>query len=225
MWNKKEMNQLRWLGYLWPWPWPWIFKVKLYLGNGRPDCHGTKGTGVDRMPWCETLRKWVNWTLRWLGYLWPWILKVKLYLGNGRPHCHGTKGTGVDRMPWCETQPLCDLEAEDTVWGDLRCRRFHRLVLFMLLLFQSTVVLYYNNLCHYLNQCWNIVNLTLRNKLQWNLNPSSHIFILSRPQCVNTVQFCPFVFFFYFVFVELVFWVYGTQRHSNSCLVVTNGTS
>ena len=83
--------------------WPWIFKVKLHLGNGRPDCHGTKGTGVDRMLWCETLRKWVNWTLRWLGYLWPWILKVKLYLGNGRPHCHGTKGTGVDRMPWCET--------------------------------------------------------------------------------------------------------------------------
>ena len=26
------------------------FQVKLYLGNGMPDCHGTKGTGVDRMP-------------------------------------------------------------------------------------------------------------------------------------------------------------------------------
>ena len=50
---------------------------------------------------------------------------------------------------------------------------------------------------HYLNQCWNIVNWTLRNKLQWN----SYIFveenafqnviwkmtaILSRPQYVNT---------------------------------------
>ena len=34
--------------------WPWIFKAKLYLGNGRPDCHGTKGTEVDRMPWCGT---------------------------------------------------------------------------------------------------------------------------------------------------------------------------
>ena len=33
---------------------PWIFKVKLYLGNGRPDCHGMKGTGVDSMPWCKT---------------------------------------------------------------------------------------------------------------------------------------------------------------------------
>ena len=84
-------------------PWPWIFMVKLYLGNGRPDCHGTKGTGVDRMPWCETLRKWVSWTLCWLGYLWPRLSMVKLYLGNGRPDCHGTKGMGVDRMPWYET--------------------------------------------------------------------------------------------------------------------------
>ena len=103
--KRKWVNwMLRWLGYLWPWVldiWPWILKVKLYLGNGRPDCHGTKGTGVDGMPWCGTLRKWVNWTLHWLGYLdlWPWILKVKLYLGNGRPDCHGTKGTDLIRCP------------------------------------------------------------------------------------------------------------------------------
>ena len=53
---------------------------------------------------------------------------------------------------------------------------------------------------HYLNQCWNIVNWILRNKLQWNFNRNSNIFIgentfenvvcemtviLSRPQCVN----------------------------------------
>ena len=52
---------------------------------------------------------------------------------------------------------------------------------------------------HYLNPCWNIVIWTLRNKLQWNLNRNSNIFmqenifenvvwkmaaILSRPQCV-----------------------------------------
>ena len=51
-----------------------------------------------------------------------------------------------------------------------------------------------------LNQCWNIVNWTLRNKLQWNSNWNCIIFIqenalenvvwemasiLSRPQCVN----------------------------------------
>ena len=51
---------------------------------------------------------------------------------------------------------------------------------------------------HYLNQCWNIVNWTLGNKLQWNFNRNSNIFIeentlenvvcemlfiSSRPQC------------------------------------------
>ena len=53
----------------------------------------------------------------------------------------------------------------------------------------------------YLNQYWNIVNLTLRNKIHWNINVYSYIFIsenafecvvcemsaiLSRPQCVKT---------------------------------------
>ena len=53
---------------------------------------------------------------------------------------------------------------------------------------------------HYLNQCWNIVNLTLWNKLQFNVNQNSYTFIqenafenvvwkmatiLSRPQCVK----------------------------------------
>ena len=53
---------------------------------------------------------------------------------------------------------------------------------------------------HCLNQIWNIVNLTIRNKLQWNVNQNSYIFIqknvfenvvwkmaaiLSRPQYVN----------------------------------------
>ena len=56
---------------------------------------------------------------------------------------------------------------------------------------------------HYLNQCWNIVNLTLWNKLQWNFNRNSNIFILengfecvvcemaailSRPQCVKALR-------------------------------------
>ena len=53
---------------------------------------------------------------------------------------------------------------------------------------------------HYLNQCWNIVNWTIGNQLQWNFYLNSNIFIhenafesvvcemavfLSRPQCVN----------------------------------------
>ena len=56
---------------------------------------------------------------------------------------------------------------------------------------------------HYLTQCLNIVKWTLRNKLQWNFNRNSYIFIkenvfenvvcdmaaiLSRPQCDNVVE-------------------------------------
>ena len=56
---------------------------------------------------------------------------------------------------------------------------------------------------HYLNQCWNIVNWTLRKKLQWNFNRNSNIFIeenmfenvvcemstiFSRPRCVKLCQ-------------------------------------
>ena len=46
---------------------------------------------------------------------------------------------------------------------------------------------------HYLNQCCNIVNWTLRNKFQWHLNRNAlknvvwkMAAILSRPQCVKT---------------------------------------
>ena len=57
-----------------------------------------------------------------------------------------------------------------------------------------------NGLSHYMNQFWNIVNLTLRNKLQWNNHRNTTIFteenasenvvcemasILSRPQCLK----------------------------------------
>ena len=60
---------------------------------------------------------------------------------------------------------------------------------------------------HYLNQCWNIVNWTLGNKLQWNFNRNYSSFIqenvfesavcdtaaiLSRPQCVNQYSACCF---------------------------------
>ena len=55
---------------------------------------------------------------------------------------------------------------------------------------------------HYLNQCWDVVNWTLRNKLQWNFHRNSYLFIqenafenvvwkmtaiFSRPQCVNSL--------------------------------------
>ena len=57
---------------------------------------------------------------------------------------------------------------------------------------------------HYLNQCWNIVDLSLRNILQWNGNQNSYISnsrnafenavceraaILYRPQCVKFADF------------------------------------
>ena len=57
---------------------------------------------------------------------------------------------------------------------------------------------------HYLNQCWNIVKWNCRNKLQWNLQQNSHIFIqenafenivckmaaiLSQPQCIKLIVF------------------------------------
>ena len=60
---------------------------------------------------------------------------------------------------------------------------------------------------HYLNQCWNILIWIHRNKLQWNINRNSNIFIqdiafenvvwkmstiLSRPQCVKDVLFSPY---------------------------------
>ena len=53
---------------------------------------------------------------------------------------------------------------------------------------------------HYMNQCWNIVNWTIRNKFQWNFNQYYNLFIqenacesvccemvaiLSQPQCVK----------------------------------------
>ena len=55
---------------------------------------------------------------------------------------------------------------------------------------------------HYINQCWNVVNWAIRNKLQWNRTRNSYIFIpknafenvvgkmaaiLSRPHCANHV--------------------------------------
>ena len=55
---------------------------------------------------------------------------------------------------------------------------------------------------HYLNQCWNVVNRTLGNRIQWNFNQNTMIFIqengfenavckmvamLSKPQCLNVL--------------------------------------
>ena len=56
---------------------------------------------------------------------------------------------------------------------------------------------------HFLNQCWNIVNWTLKNKYQWHFSRNSNIFIkeiafenfilksshLFQPQCVNNKDY------------------------------------
>ena len=59
-----------------------------------------------------------------------------------------------------------------------------------------------------MNQCWNVVNWSIRNKLHWNFNRNSNILIqenalqnvvcqmasiLSRPQCVNTSPLVPHI--------------------------------
>ena len=87
---------------------------------------------------------------------------------------------------------ICVLEEKDrclTFWGRVTHICVHKLIIV--------------GWRHYPNQCWYIVNLTLRNKLQWNANQNSSIFIeentfknfvckmlciLSRPQCVNSFK-------------------------------------
>ena len=44
----------------------------------------------------------------------------------------------------------------------------------------------------YLNQCWNIVNWTLRNKLQWNFNRNSYIFIQGNALKMSSWKWGPF---------------------------------
>ena len=128
---------LHWLCYLWPWPLTSTLDLEFARSNcisgmGGPIVMERKGRQSIGCPDVkhkgnESAGRCAGWGTFDL-YHWPW--KVKLYLGNGMPDCHGTKGTAIDRMPWWKTEPLCDLEAKDTVRdrGDLRCRRFRRLV-------------------------------------------------------------------------------------------------
>ena len=79
-----------------------------------------------------------------------------------------------------------------THWGRVRQTNHHW--------FRQWIVAWSSS-SHFLNQCWNIVNWALKNKLYWNLNRISHIFIneyafenvvwkmaaiLFRPECVKT---------------------------------------
>ena len=72
---------------------------------------------------------------------------------------------------------------------------------------------------HYLNQCWDIVKWTLRNKLQWNFNQNSNIFIqenafesvswemaaiLSWSQCVNSLAPGKFEWNFWYIILQII---------------------
>ena len=130
---------LRWLGYLWN----WLLTLTFDLQFSRSNCiSGMEGPIVMEQKWRESIgcpdvkhqgNKPTECCIDWGTFdldLWLWVFKVKLYLGNGRTDCHGTNRMGVDRMSWYGTQPLCGLEAEDTVrdWGDLRYWHFRWLV-------------------------------------------------------------------------------------------------
>ena len=79
---------------------------------------------------------------------------------------------------------------------------------------------------HYLNQCWSIVNCTLRNKLQWNLKIQENAFenvvcemasILFRPQCAKP-QFMVDAEWHYRSQLSLM--TFQTINNSNVCSIV-----
>ena len=87
---------------------------------------------------------------------------------------------------------------------------------------------------HYLNQCWNIVNWTVRNKLHWNFNRNSNIFIqeiafenvvckmasiLYRPQWVIVLL----VFFYQCVCLLLVL-IVSSETHKSTSKKPSIGT-
>ena len=94
---------------------------------------------------------------------------------------------------------------------------------------------------HYLNQCWIIVNWTLRNKLQWNLNPNSNVFIqenafesvvcetvaiLSWPQCVKYIfwwrihihNYIYVIWIKLYIYIEIKYYIYATWI--NLCIYI-----
>ena len=59
---------------------------------------------------------------------------------------------------------------------------------------------------HYLNQCWNIVNWTLRNKLQWNFNRSSNIVIQEMRLKVSSAKWRPFYLGLNVLILQHILW-------------------
>ena len=99
------------------------------------------------------------------------------------PHSENSKPQAVEILPRVIDKDLL------THWGQMMHARVIKLIIIG------------SDNGHYLNQCWNIVNWALRNKLQWNYNRHLNILIqenafvlckmvaiLSRPQCVNSLS-------------------------------------
>ena len=99
----------------------------------------------------------------------------------------------------CWVQPLKIFSVALTHWG-----RVTHIYVSKLTIIGSDNDVAWSAAFHYLNQYWIIVNWTLRNKLPWNLNRNSNIFIqenafvsvvcetaaiLSRPQCIKRCRF------------------------------------
>ena len=62
---------------------------------------------------------------------------------------------------------------------------------------------------HYLNKCWNIVNWTLRSKLQWNFNRNLNIFIQENTLQIPSVKWRPFCLGLNVLIRDTVLTLYG----------------
>ena len=115
---------------------------------------------VDRMPWCETLRKWVNRTLGWLGYFWPLPLTLNF---QGQILSWEWEA----RLSWNERIELSEPINKDmmlTHWPlgiggwDIFCKMALRWMSLDLFDDKSTLVQVMAWCCqatsHYLSQCW-----------------------------------------------------------------------
>ena len=155
------------------------------------------GTGVKHVPWCMpgSLTNGFPWS-QWRGkrsrHFWRMHMRNSQFYGSGKDNI-GKLGGCLDRIETFrgEYKPSLD---------------FCVLTNFVV---RTKATSGNNYTSHYLNQWWNIVDWTLRNKLQWNCIRNSYIFIqenafetavcemaaiLSRPQWVKTGK-CAFQYF------------------------------
>ena len=169
----------------------------------------TRYTEMGRASCCFTIARGIEW--------WPktyWIERPTGWMLGGFRRCWQLS---------CWRPSTCCCDGEEDIVSD----SVYRLIVIKGFLVkitlpqgcQVTLDISWSAPSHYLNQYWNIVNLTLRNKLQWNVNWNSYFFIqrnacenvvckkaaiLSWPQCVN--YHCPKVAWHNVYFVQASMW-------------------